>query len=60
MRRALEERGVEPERLRARGYGETKPICTQHNETCWSQNRRVEFIIIRRSDEMQLQGGEGQ
>jgi OmpA-OmpF porin, OOP family len=60
VRRALEERGVEPERLRARGYGESKPLCTQHNESCWSQNRRVEFIIIRRSDEIQLQGGEGQ
>ncbi len=60
VRKALEERGVEPERLRARGYGESKPLCTQHNETCWSQNRRVEFIIIRRSDEIQLQGGEGQ
>jgi OmpA-OmpF porin, OOP family len=60
VRKALEERGVEPERLRARGYGESKPLCTQHNETCWSQNRRVEFIIIRRSDDLQLQGGEGQ
>jgi outer membrane protein OmpA-like peptidoglycan-associated protein len=60
VRKALEERGVEPERLRARGYGEQKPICTQHNENCWSQNRRVEFIIIKRTDEVQLQGGEGQ
>jgi len=49
--RALNERGVEPERLRAKGYGETKPICAQHNEDCWSQNRRVEFIILRRADE---------
>jgi outer membrane protein OmpA-like peptidoglycan-associated protein len=60
VQRALEERGVEPGRLRARGYGETKPICNQHNEDCWSQNRRVEFIIMRRAEEVQLKGGEGQ
>jgi OOP family OmpA-OmpF porin len=60
VRRAMEERGVETERLRSRGYGETKPICTRHDENCWSQNRRSEFIIIKRSDEVQLQGGEGQ
>jgi OOP family OmpA-OmpF porin len=57
---ALVERGVNPATLRAKGYGETKPICTQHNENCWSQNRRVEFIILRRAEEMLLQGGEGQ
>ena len=48
--RALEDRGVELGRLKARGYGETKPVCTQHNEDCWSKNRRVEFIIIQRQD----------
>jgi outer membrane protein OmpA-like peptidoglycan-associated protein len=58
--RALEERGVEPGRLRARGYGETRPLCNQHNENCWSQNRRVEFIIMRRAQEVELKGGEGQ
>jgi OOP family OmpA-OmpF porin len=58
--RALEERGVNPGTLRAKGYGETKPICTGHNEDCWSKNRRVEFIILRRADEPLLQGGEGQ
>jgi OmpA-OmpF porin, OOP family len=58
--RALVERGVNPGTLRARGYGETKPICTAHNENCWSQNRRSEFIILRRTEEPLLQGGEGQ
>ncbi len=51
MRALTEDRGVEAERLRAKGYGETKPICNAHNEDCWSQNRRVEFIILKRSDE---------
>jgi OmpA-OmpF porin, OOP family len=57
---ALVERGVNPGTLRAKGYGETKPICTAHNEDCWSKNRRVEFIILRRADEPTLRGGEGQ
>ncbi|HVZ70783.1 MAG TPA: OmpA family protein [Polyangia bacterium] len=60
VRRALEERNVLPGRMKSHGYGETKPVCTQHNEDCWSQNRRVEFIILKRSDEANLTGGEGQ
>jgi outer membrane protein OmpA-like peptidoglycan-associated protein len=58
--RALEDRGVELGRLKARGYGETKPVCTQHNEDCWSKNRRVEFIILKRVDEAILQNDSGQ
>lgn len=58
--RALEDRNVELGRLRARGYGETRPVCTQHNEGCWSKNRRVEFIILKRVDEAVLQGDAGQ
>jgi outer membrane protein OmpA-like peptidoglycan-associated protein len=46
----LVQHGVEPDRLQSHGYGETKPVCPQHNETCWSKNRRVEFVILRRSD----------
>jgi len=58
--RALEDRNVELGRLKAKGYGETKPICTQHNEDCWSKNRRVEFIIMQRQDEQILQNDAGQ
>jgi OmpA-OmpF porin, OOP family len=58
--RALEDRNVELGRLRARGYGETKPVCTQHNEECWSKNRRVEFIILKRVDEVIMQNDSGQ
>jgi OmpA-OmpF porin, OOP family len=60
VKRALYERNVEPGRLKSHGYGETKPVCTQHNEDCWSRNRRSEFIILKRADEADLQGGEGQ
>jgi outer membrane protein OmpA-like peptidoglycan-associated protein len=58
--RALEDRNVELGRLRARGYGETRPVCTQHNEDCWSKNRRVEFIILKRVDETFLRNDAGQ
>jgi OOP family OmpA-OmpF porin len=60
VKRALYDRNVEPGRLKSHGYGETKPVCTQHNEECWSKNRRSEFIILKRSDEADLSGGEGQ
>jgi outer membrane protein OmpA-like peptidoglycan-associated protein len=46
----LIEHGVEADRLQSHGYGETKPVCPQHNENCWSKNRRVEFVILRRTD----------
>jgi outer membrane protein OmpA-like peptidoglycan-associated protein len=58
--RALEDRNVELGRLRSRGYGETRPVCTQHNEDCWSKNRRVEFIILKRVDEAILKDDAGQ
>ena len=32
VRRALEERNVLPSKLKSHGYGETKPICKEHNE----------------------------
>jgi hypothetical protein len=62
VRRALEERNVLPSKLKSHGYGETKPICKEHNEGCWSKNRRVEFIIEKTSGQggAKFQGGEGQ
>ena len=47
VRKFLEGNGVEAQRLQAHGYGETKPVCKEHNEECWSKNRRVEFVILR-------------
>ncbi|HXU69913.1 MAG TPA: OmpA family protein [Polyangia bacterium] len=46
----LVNKGVSADRLQSHGYGETKPLCRQHAESCWSKNRRVEFVILRRSD----------
>jgi OmpA-OmpF porin, OOP family len=38
--------GVAPARLVARGYGESRPLCSEHNEACWSRNRRVELLVV--------------
>lgn len=36
--------GVSPSRISTISYGEERPLCTQHNESCWWQNRRDEFV----------------
>lgn len=35
--------GVSSARLSNVTYGEEKPVCAEHNESCWRQNRRVEI-----------------
>jgi hypothetical protein len=37
-------------------------VCKEHNEGCWSKNRRVEFIIEKTSTQggAKFKGGEGQ
>ena len=27
-------------------YGEERPVCTEHDEACWQQNRRDDFVIV--------------
>ena len=34
---------IDAGRITVLSYGEDRPACTQHAESCWSQNRRVEF-----------------
>jgi peptidoglycan-associated lipoprotein len=36
--------GVDGSKLSTISYGEERPLCTQHDENCWWQNRRAEFI----------------
>lgn len=48
--KALVARGVEPERLQAKGFGETKPIATNDTAEGREQNRRVEFVILQRTE----------
>lgn len=41
-------KGVSPERIRAEGYGETRPIESNLTEGGKSQNRRVEFTLVKK------------
>lgn len=44
-KRYLVERGVAEGRIETTSFGEERPVCTDSNEGCWSQNRRDEFEI---------------
>lgn len=57
VREALVERGVDPGRLEAIGYGESKPIASNKTRKGRATNRRVEFNIIQ--DQTDTGGGEG-
>jgi outer membrane protein OmpA-like peptidoglycan-associated protein len=50
VRQFLIEAGVSPVRLVSEGFGESKPLVEGSDEEAWSQNRRVEFVIVDRAD----------
>ena len=37
--------GIGKGRIGTVSYGEEKPLCKESNETCWSKNRRDDFIV---------------
>jgi len=37
--------GIDPKRLRTISYGKERPVCTEADETCWSQNRRTVTVL---------------
>jgi peptidoglycan-associated lipoprotein len=37
--------GVAANRITTISYGEERPVCREHNEDCWSQNRRAAFVV---------------
>jgi len=41
---ALSAAGGSSSQLNVVSYGEERPVCRQHDESCWSKNRRVEII----------------
>ena len=41
---ALSGAGASSSQLNVVSYGEERPVCRQHDESCWSKNRRVEII----------------
>ena len=44
-RRYLTERGIDSSRIAIASNGEERPVCSEHEESCWSRNRRAEFAI---------------
>ncbi len=45
-KRYLTERGIAAHRFDLVSHGEERPVCAEHNEACWQQNRRDDFIIV--------------
>ena len=43
VRKSLSVLGVPADRVEATSFGKEKPRATCHDESCWSQNRRVDF-----------------
>lgn len=36
--------GIDPSRVDTVSYGEERPACREESESCWSLNRRAEFV----------------
>ncbi len=45
----LAARQVDGHRLRAHGYGETRPLDPHHTPAAWAKNRRTELVILQRT-----------
>ncbi len=43
---ALVNDGMDPNKIVLVSYGESNPICTQKNTTCWKMNRRVDYRLL--------------
>ncbi|WP_128547271.1 OmpA family protein [Larkinella soli] len=41
-------KGIEPDRIASKGYGEAKPVATNDSEVGKQANRRVEFVIKKK------------
>ncbi|MFN4146927.1 MAG: OmpA family protein [Runella sp.] len=48
VRYYLQSRGIQASRLVGKGYGKTQPIAPNTTEAGRQQNRRVEFVIVRK------------
>jgi peptidoglycan-associated lipoprotein len=39
--------GIAATRMTVVSYGEERPVCGEHSEACWAQNRRAHFLVKR-------------
>ena len=39
--------GISADRMTTVSFGKEKPFCSEHNETCWQQNRRAHFVAAQ-------------
>ena len=51
-RQYLVDHGIDAARIDIVSYGEERPVCQEHEESCWSQNRRDEFVIVAGGDHL--------
>ncbi len=52
VRAYLIKQGVDPDRIKAKGYGETEPIASNRSSQGRAQNRRVEFKIPQKGESL--------
>jgi peptidoglycan-associated lipoprotein len=45
---AVSAAGASSAQLNVVSYGEERPVCRQHDESCWSKNRRVEIVYTQK------------
>jgi peptidoglycan-associated lipoprotein len=43
--------GVGADRMRTLSYGSERPVCTEHEDSCWSQNRRAHMVVTGRANQ---------
>lgn len=51
-RKYLIDNGILADRIDVASNGEEKPVCQGHDEDCWKQNRRDEFVIVAGGDRL--------
>ena len=39
--------GIDEGRQYTISYGKEKPVCSEHKESCWQQNRRAHFLVSK-------------
>jgi peptidoglycan-associated lipoprotein len=37
--------GIPADRMETTSWGKERPFCSEHDESCWQQNRRAHFVL---------------